>query len=183
MFLDRDGIVNVDRGYVYRKEDFVFYDDVFRLCRLVQEKKYKIFIITNQSGIGRGFYTLKDFNLLNDWMLSVFKEKNILISKVYFCPHHPTEGQREFKLICRCRKPAPGMILLAQQEFDLNLKKSILIGDSLRDIQAGIKAGVGHNYWVGEKKPTDMNPTDTVCVENLKRLINILAGELNKENE
>ena len=181
VFLDRDGIVNVDKGYVYRKKDFTFNDDIFNLCRLLQEKKFKIFIITNQSGIGRGFYTLKDFNLLNNWMLGVFKEHDILISKIYFCPHHPTEGKEEFKAACNCRKPAPGMILQARKEFDLDLKASILIGDSFTDIQAGINAGIGQNYWVGGKDPADMNPVATVCIDDLKSLIAFLTSQFNKE--
>jgi len=171
VFLDRDGIVNVDKGYVYQKEDFLFHKDIFELCRLFQEKGFRIFIITNQSGIARGYYTLDAFNALNEWMLKVFTERQIHISKVYFCPHHPTEGLGEFRIDCQCRKPNPGMILKAGLEFHLNLNESILVGDSKSDIQAGINAGIGYNFWVRGKPNPDMNLTSVEFFDDLAGLI------------
>jgi D-glycero-D-manno-heptose 1,7-bisphosphate phosphatase len=170
-FLDRDGIVNVDKGYVYQKDNFVFYEDIFRLCRLVRDHGFKIFIVTNQSGIGRGYYTLDEFNVLNDWMLETFLEHGIRISKVYFCPHHPTEGKGEFKINCQCRKPNPGMILQAREEFGLNLEASILIGDSEKDIEAGINAGIGQVYLISNKTRPDVNPAPTAIFKDLGELM------------
>lgn len=138
LFLDRDGVINVDRGYVYKQEDFEFIDGIFERCRLAQHLGYLIFVITNQSGIGRGYYTEQDFLILNDWMCGVFKEHGVNIEKVYYCPSRPEEYSPD-------RKPMPGMILRAAEEFGIDLPKSVLVGDKETDIQAGIAAGVGVN--------------------------------------
>jgi len=137
LFLDRDGVINIDKGHVYKICDFEFIENIFEVCSYYQDKGYLIFIITNQAGIAKGYYTLKDFEILNDWMLDRFKEKNINISKVYFCPHHPNFSN------CNCRKPKSGMILKAAKEFNIDLKNSILYGDKKSDIIAGKKAGIG----------------------------------------
>jgi D-glycero-D-manno-heptose 1,7-bisphosphate phosphatase len=178
VFLDRDGIVNVDRGYVHLKEDFVFCEGIFDLCRMLEDHGFKIFMITNQSGIARGYFTLNEFKALNDWMLGIFLEHGIHISKVYYCPHHPTEGKSEFRIDCRCRKPAPGMILQAGEEFNLNLKESILIGDGERDIEAGIRAGVGQVYWVSDNVSTGVNFSPTAIFKDLAGLMAHLRGVL-----
>lgn len=138
LFLDRDGVINVDRGYVHKREDFEFIDGIFELCRSAQELGYLIFVVTNQSGIGRGYYTEKDFLDLSDWMCGVFKEHGVKIEKVYYCPSLPEENSPD-------RKPMPGMILRAAEEFGLDLERSVLIGDKDTDTQAGIAAGVGIN--------------------------------------
>jgi D-glycero-D-manno-heptose 1,7-bisphosphate phosphatase len=140
LFLDRDGVVNMETDYVWRVEDFNFVDDIFRLCEKFQTEGYKIFIITNQSGISRGYYSENDFLHLTDWMLARFLENGITISKVYFCPHHP-----DITGPCNCRKPNPGLIKQAEMEFDIDLSNSILIGDNISDIMAGKNAGVGLN--------------------------------------
>ncbi len=144
LFLDRDGIINVDHGYVYKKEDFEFVDGIFDLCNLAIEKGYLIFVITNQSGIARGKYSISQFKELSDWMKSQFKSNGIHIEKVYFCPHHPTKGKEEFLKACSCRKPEPGMIFQASTEYKLDLKQSIFIGDKTSDMQAAEAAGI-HN--------------------------------------
>ena len=135
LFLDRDGVINVDGGYVGRKEDFEFFPEIFELCRVAKQLGYLLFVVTNQSGIGRGYYTDQDFLALNDWMLGVFKEHGVDIDKVYYCPHLDSPD----------RKPEPGMILRAAGEFDVDLSRSILVGDKETDVQAGIAAGVGLN--------------------------------------
>jgi D-glycero-D-manno-heptose 1,7-bisphosphate phosphatase len=149
LFLDRDGVVNTETNYVCRVEDFKFAKGIFKLCEKFQSENYKIFIITNQSGISRGFYSEADFHNLNDWMLNSFLENGITISKVYYCPHHP-----DITGPCNCRKPNPGMIKQAENEFDLDLLNSVLIGDSISDIMAGKNAGVGTNILV----PTNALP-------------------------
>lgn len=138
LFLDRDGVVNVDREYVHRIEDFEFIPAIFDLCRSFQDLGYEIIIITNQAGIARGYYGERDFALLTEWMLSRFLDRGIQIAAVYHCPHHP-----DFTGVCRCRKPHPGMILDAADELGISLEGSVLIGNSMSDIAAGKAAGVG----------------------------------------
>jgi D-glycero-D-manno-heptose 1,7-bisphosphate phosphatase len=145
LFLDRDGVVNVEKDYLFKHQDFEFIDGVFELIRHFQSLGYLIFIVTNQSGIARGFYSEEDFNSLTAWMQSEFSKKNIKIQKVYFCPHHPDISGE-----CTCRKPKPGMILQAAKEYDVDLKNSILIGDKERDVEAGLNAGLDTTFLFDE---------------------------------
>jgi D-glycero-D-manno-heptose 1,7-bisphosphate phosphatase len=137
LFLDRDGVINVNKGHVYLKEDFQFSGGIFELCRKYIEAGYLILVITNQAGIAKGYYTEYDFNVLTDWMIKQFYDKGIIISKVYYCPHHP-----DFTGFCLCRKPNPGMIFEAVIEFNLNILECVLIGDEESDLEAGRKAGI-----------------------------------------
>jgi D-glycero-D-manno-heptose 1,7-bisphosphate phosphatase len=146
LFLDRDGVVNVEKDYLYRVEDFEFIDGIFELCMHYANLGYLIFIVTNQSGIARKFYTESDFNNLTAWMIKEFKNHGIVISKVYFCPHHP-----EISGECSCRKPHSGMLLDAQKEFDVDLCHSLIVGDKERDIEAGLNAGLLESYFFDEK--------------------------------
>ena len=147
LFLDRDGVVNIDKSYLYKREDFVFVDGIFKLCE--NFKDYYKFIITNQSGIARGFYTKTDFLFLTRWMLYEFKRRNIIIHRVYFCPHHP-----DFTGECECRKPKGGMIRNAQKDFDIDIENSILIGDSLSDVECGVRLGIKKLFLLGKEKST-----------------------------
>ena len=151
LFLDRDGVINLDYGYVHKIQDFEFIDGIFNLSQQAVLNGYLILVITNQSGIGRGFYTLKEFEDLSDWMCKQFLGNGILITKVYHSPFHPTCGIGEYKKDHETRKPRPGMIHLAADEFDLDLNSSILIGDKKTDIQAGNNAGVGINVLYSHK--------------------------------
>jgi D-glycero-D-manno-heptose 1,7-bisphosphate phosphatase len=143
LFLDRDGVINVEKHYLYRIEDFEFIQGVFDACRYFQHLGYLIVVVTNQSGIERGYYSEADFQKLTQWMLARFKEQGVDVAKVYHCPHHP-----ELSGACDCRKPKPGMLLAAQEELAIDLSRSILVGDKLGDIQAGKVAGVGMNVLV-----------------------------------
>lgn len=145
MFLDRDGVINVNNGYVYRREEFEFTQGIFDLCRDAVRFGYLIFVVTNQSGIGRGYYTEADFHRLNDWMLQMFRDQGIEITRVYFCPYHPEYGVGKYKVESLDRKPGPGMFLAAAEEFGIDLSESVMIGDSETDITAGAAAGVGTN--------------------------------------
>ena len=143
LFLDRDGVVNIEKNYLYKIEEFEFCEGIFQLCRYFQRRGYLIVIITNQSGIARGYYSEDDFLKLTRYMLDAFKSEGIEISSLKFCPHHP-----DFTGICECRKPSNGMILSAAKELNIDLSSSILIGDKLSDIEAGRSAGVGLNCLV-----------------------------------
>ncbi len=145
LFLDRDGVINIDHAYVHRREDFEFVDGIFDLVRTARERGYLVFVVTNQAGIGRGKYTEADFHTLTEWMSCEFAARGAAIDKVYFCPYHAEHGLGVYKQESPFRKPNPGMILQAAQEFDVNLAASVLLGDMETDLQAGAAAGVGRN--------------------------------------
>ena len=146
LFLDRDGVVNIDTVHPYRIEDFEFTPGIFDLCREFRDMGFLIIIITNQAGIAKGLYSTRDFNILTDWMTDEFRKNDIIISKVYFCPHHPEKGfageRAELKVECECRKPAPGMILKAAKDLNLDLSRSWMIGDSTADLACARAAKV-----------------------------------------
>ncbi len=153
LFLDRDGVINRDdTGYTYRWEDFVFIEGIFDLCRHAKTKGYSLFVITNQAGIGRGLYTEVDFLALSRRMCEEFERQGAAIDKVYFDPTHPAHGIGEYRRESPMRKPNPGMILLAAEEFTIALQDSVLIGDKVSDIQAGLAAGVGCNLLYRESR-------------------------------
>ena len=138
LFLDRDGVINVEKNYLHKIEDIEFVDGIFELCRHFQDLGYLIIVVTNQSGIARGMYTETDFEVLSAWMIERFKNENIKITCIYHCPHHP-----DFSGECECRKPKPKMLLDAKEAYNIDMQKSLMIGDSERDIEAAIAAGVG----------------------------------------
>lgn len=142
LFLDRDGVINVEKNYVYKIEDFEFIDGIFELVKSYQENGFLIIVITNQAGIGRGYYTEEDFHKLNNWMIEQFKQRGIKITEVYYCPYHPTHGIGEYLKDSFDRKPNPGMILKAQDKYKIDLSQSVLIGDKESDIEAGERVGV-----------------------------------------
>lgn len=143
LFLDRDGVINVDHGYVHTPESFEFIEGVFDLVSAANRAGYLVVVVTNQAGIGRGYYSEADFHALTDWMKVKFAEHSGQIDGVYFCPYHPEHGTVEYRRESEFRKPAPGMLLQAQSELGIDLEQSILIGDKLSDMAAGRAAGVG----------------------------------------
>ena len=164
LFLDRDGVINVEKDYLYKIEDFEFVAGIIELCKYYQDNGYKIFVVTNQSGIARNYYTEEDFSKLSDWMVKEFKKNRIDIVKVYHCPHHP-----DITSECRCRKPHAGMLQEAQNEFNIDLKNSIIIGDKERDIEAGLNAGLKETYLFDESK-TIKNSKATKIVSKLNEI-------------
>lgn len=159
LFLDRDGVVNVEKNYVYKIEDFEFIEGIFELCNYYQDLGFIVFIITNQSGINRGFYSEEDFLSTTAWMIQEFAKNGVIITKVYHCPHHP-----EINGDCSCRKPHAGMLLQAQKEFGIDLKNSVLVGDKERDIEAGLNAGLQETYLFDEShKIIDSKATKIVA--------------------
>ena len=148
LFLDRDGVINVDHGYVSKPQDFEFIDDVFDVCRWFQDQGFKIVVVTNQSGIGRGYYDEQTFKDLTAWMVDQFSEHGVVISDVQFCPHHPTKALQDYKQECACRKPAPGMLLTAAQNLNIDMAQSIMVGDKGSDMEAARSANVQFKYLV-----------------------------------
>ncbi len=140
LFLDRDGIINKDLGYVYKTDDFELIEGIVPLCLEAQKRDYKIIVITNQSGVERGYYTLSDVERFNNFMKLKLEEKGVFITDIFYCPY----------LKSKDRKPEAGMFLKAIKKHNIDVKNSISLGDKPRDIEAGIKAGIEKNYLFGD---------------------------------
>jgi D-glycero-D-manno-heptose 1,7-bisphosphate phosphatase len=148
-FLDRDGVINRDHGYVYRIEDFEFLPGVVAALVQLAQQGYLLVVVTNQSGIGRGLYTEQDFVTLSEQVAERLASAGVAFAAVRHCPHHPDALLAQWRSVCDCRKPAPGMIVDAAAELDIDLAASILVGDKASDIAAGRAAGVGRCFLVG----------------------------------
>jgi D-glycero-D-manno-heptose 1,7-bisphosphate phosphatase len=144
LILDRDGVINVNAGYVYRIEDCRFVDGIFAVADAFAQRGFTIVIASNQSGIGRGYYREDDFTRFMSWMKQQFLARGIPIAATYHCPDHPSEGIGMYRRQNPWRKPSPGMFLQAAEDFSLDLRDSWCIGDKDSDIEAGRAAGVGN---------------------------------------
>jgi len=173
LILDRDGVINKEINYLHRSEDVEFVEGIFEMCKLFFDQGYTIVVVSNQAGIGRGYYSEDDFLKLTRWMTDQFATNGVNLSKVYYCPYHPTDGVGHYKKDSFDRKPKPGMILKARDEFDLDLALSILIGDKLSDIEAGINAGVGTNVLLGRSEMMGTVKPDVV-INSLNELPKVL---------
>lgn len=167
LFLDRDGVINIEINYLHRIEDFEFIDGIFNLCMYYQNLGYIIVVVTNQSGIAREYYTEHEFGVLTSWMRKEFEKYAVEIKKVYFCPHHPNISGE-----CSCRKPKPGMLLDAAKEFDIDLSNSILVGDKETDIEAALNAGVTETYFF-DSYSTCKKSKATKIVSKLEDIYNV----------
>ena len=176
LFLDRDGIINVDHGYVYKSENFDFVEGIFDLCKDAVALGYKLVVVTNQAGIGRGYYTEEDFWKLMNWVTDRFQDQGLKIEEIYFCPDHPQKGTGQFKRFSIDRKPGPGMLIRAANDLSINLTKSIIVGDSYTDIYAGLAAGLQACIHVGEPVSTDCK--NVYCVKNLFEARKIIKNEV-----
>jgi D-glycero-D-manno-heptose 1,7-bisphosphate phosphatase len=152
LFLDRDGVINVDHGYVHKAKDFEFVPGIFDLVRAANANDYKVIVVTNQAGIGRGYYTESQFHALTEWMCQQFKLNGCRIDAVYFCPYHPEHGIGEYRRESDCRKPAPGMLLQAQKDHNINLQASVFVGDKPSDMAAGRNAGIQNLMYFSDEK-------------------------------
>ena len=143
LFLDRDGVINLELKYVHSHAAFRFQDGIFELCRAAQTLGYLLLVVTNQSGIARGYYSESQFLKLTKWMIHQFDLRQVRIARVYYCPYHSTQGVGKYRYDSPDRKPKPGMLQRACSDFNLDLASSVLIGDQLSDISAATAAGVG----------------------------------------
>jgi D-glycero-D-manno-heptose 1,7-bisphosphate phosphatase len=144
LFIDRDGVVNVDHGYVHRIDQFEFIPGIFDLVRFVgAELGWPVIIATNQSGIGRGYFDEETFQQLTRWMCDRFRDEGAPLTRVYHCPYHPQHGIGAYRADHPWRKPRPGMFLQAASDYGISLPESVLIGDAITDIEAGADAGIG----------------------------------------
>lgn len=148
IFLDRDGVINVDTGYVYLVDDFKFIDGVIDALLQLKQKGYLLVVVTNQSGIARGLFTEEQFMSLTEWMDWSLADRGVDLDGIYFCPHHPSEGSDQYRKSCTCRKPGPDMILDAVKHLDIDLTRSYMVGDKPSDMKAAIHAGVAHKILV-----------------------------------
>jgi D-glycero-D-manno-heptose 1,7-bisphosphate phosphatase len=133
LFLDRDGVINVDKAYPYKPEDIVFNEDVFDLCRKAIEKKYLIVVVTNQAGVAKGYFTEDDVIRLHDWMRGEFRKKGVEIAGFYYCPYHKNGTIEKYRMDSNCRKPRPGMFFQAAKDLDIFLSQSLMVGDKESD--------------------------------------------------
>lgn len=152
-FLDRDGVLNADHGYVWRPADFEWLPGVPAALGELQRLGYALVVITNQSGVGRGFYSEDDVRALHAHMTATLAARGIHLAGVYFCPHHPEASVARYRRRCDCRKPAPGMIRTAIDELALDPEQSILVGDKASDIDAGRAAGIARLFHVTTAAP------------------------------
>ncbi|MCP4969620.1 MAG: D-glycero-beta-D-manno-heptose 1,7-bisphosphate 7-phosphatase [Arcobacter sp.] len=168
IFLDRDGVINIEKNYLHKIEDFEFIDGVFESLLYLQSLGYKLFIITNQSGISRAYYTIDDFNKLTNWMMAELSKKNIKISQLEFCPHGPNDN-------CTCRKPKTGMIDNILKNFQIDLDSSWLIGDKTSDINCAYNAKIKNTIQVksGHKFNEHESNALFICnsIKNIKTII------------
>lgn len=163
IFLDRDGTINIEKHYLYKKEEFEFLPKVFESLKLLQQAGFQLIIITNQSGIGRGYYTEADFWGLTDWMLNEFLLQDIRIARIYYCPHLPDAANVQYRKTCNCRKPGVDLFMEAVRDFDIDLSLSYAVGDRLRDCSICAKTAC-HGYLIG-------------CTEESAKIEQVKRGE------
>jgi D-glycero-D-manno-heptose 1,7-bisphosphate phosphatase len=165
LFLDRDGVLNEEVGYLYRSEDVRWVEGALSLGRTAMKLGYKLIVVTNQSGIARGLYSERDFHALMEWMRAELGRERVVLEAVYFCPYHP-EGLGIYRCEHEDRKPGPGMLLRAQREHGLDLGRSVLVGDRCSDVAAANAAGLRQAFLLRgtEAEPC---PGDSIAIDSL----------------
>ena len=179
IFLDRDGTINVEKDYIYKSEDLVFEEGTIEALKTFKNLGYILIVVSNQSGIARGYFTEEDLNIFNNNMNEILKKNGIEITEFYCCPHHP-DGIGEYKKVCECRKPNNKMIEDAIKKYNIDREKSYMIGDKTSDIGAGLKSNlktilVKTGYGLKDMEKIDKN--ETLICENLKDFSEILKRE------
>ncbi|MFH1409354.1 MAG: D-glycero-beta-D-manno-heptose 1,7-bisphosphate 7-phosphatase [Nanoarchaeota archaeon] len=175
VFLDRDGTINRDSLYAYKIEDFVFLPGVKEGLKKLQALSFKLIVITSQSGIARGFYTEEDLEKVHAYMRSALEKEGVHLDAVYYCPHHPEAGNERYRKVCDCRKPKIGLFLEAKKRFDIDLKKSYMIGDRSKDMAAGKTAGCTTIY-LDVPKPDDheLKAAPDYSVKNFPEAVQVI---------
>ncbi|MGB2078953.1 MAG: D-glycero-beta-D-manno-heptose 1,7-bisphosphate 7-phosphatase [Vibrio sp.] len=153
VFLDRDGVINKDHGYVGQVDDFEYIDGVFEATKKLKEMGYLLVLVTNQSGVARGYFSEDEFLALTEWMDWNFVDNGVEFDGIYYCLHHPEAGQGEYKQDCDCRKPKPGMFLSAASFLKIDMSRSVMVGDKAEDLMAAQAADVATKILVRTGKP------------------------------
>jgi len=179
VFIDRDGVLNEERGYVCAIDDFRLLPGAVEGLRRLRAAGFALVGLTNQAGIAHGYYTEEQFARLTAHMNELLRENGVALDGFFFCPHHPAGSVARFRLRCDCRKPAPGMVLQAARELSLDLARSVLVGDKISDTDAGRAAGVGRTILVrsGHTLPDDAAcQADDICADLLEAAHIICEG-------
>ena len=148
LFLDRDGVVNEEVGYLHRAEEVRFVDGIFSLCRAATGLGYRLIVVTNQAGIARGYYSEKDFDVLMEFMRGALRAEGVELDAVYYCPFHPEHGVGKYKQEHEDRKPATGMLRRGVREFGVDLSESVMVGDRCSDVGAANAAGLRQMFLI-----------------------------------
>jgi D-glycero-D-manno-heptose 1,7-bisphosphate phosphatase len=175
LFLDRDGVINIDTGYVHKVEDFIFIDGIFDLVRSADRLGYLIVVVTNQSGIGRGYFSEEVFLEFTRWMCDQFADIAAPITEVFYCPFHPEHAVAEYRKDSYERKPYPGMFLRAAEKYDLDLHNCIMVGDRGSDMRAAESAGIKTRiHYLDKVREGVASPHATKVVSSLQAVTDLL---------
>lgn len=174
LFLDRDGVINDDLGYVHRPEDVVFIQGIFELCRAAEDQGYLLIVITNQAGVAKGIYSEDEVLALHTWIQARFQEHGVGLDAFYYCPYHPEGTVETYRRSSFDRKPAPGMFLTARDQFCLDMPNCILVGDKVSDIEAAFAAGVGSRILLSQDSCDQGHATEVVS--DLREATRLLFG-------
>lgn len=174
VFLDRDGTINIDKGYVYKEEDCVITDETVSCLKKLYDAGYALIIITNQSGIARGYFSEKEFIEFNKWMLDYLKKRGVIVSKVYYCPHLPNAQIKEYDKICDCRKPNIALYERAIDDFVLDVSKCFAIGDKVTDLNI-CKMTDCRGFLISDTKNNKVND-EIVNVGSLAEAVSIILS-------
>lgn len=185
IFLDRDGNVNVEKEYLHKIEDFEFIEGAKEAIKTFNDLGYLVVVVTNQSGVARGYYDEESVRKLHGYLESEVKKIGGYIDGFYYCPHHPEKGIGNYKLDCSCRKPNPGMFLSAKSDLDIDFSKSIMVGDKISDVKAGLNLGmrsilVRTGHGMAEEKKLDFNCEIFDSLEEFSKLLK--KEEIKKES-
>jgi D-glycero-D-manno-heptose 1,7-bisphosphate phosphatase len=148
LFLDRDGVVNEEVGYLHRVDEVRFVDGIFSLCRTAMSLGYRLIVVTNQAGIARGYYSEEDFHALMEWMREALRAEGVELDAVYYCPFHPRDGVGRYKCEHEDRKPGTGMLRKGAVEFGVSLGESVMVGDRCSDVEAANAAGLRQAFLI-----------------------------------
>lgn len=177
LFLDRDGIINLEAGYVHKPSEVIFVDGIFDLCAAAQNNCFRIIVVTNQAGVAHGYYEEADVLALHAWMSKQFEVCGVHIDEFYYCPYHEEGAVEQYRRKTPDRKPGPGMLLKARDQYQIDMAASVLVGDKDSDIDAAIAAGVGRQILLTDD-PSRLSNATMVCssLKHAKRFLFTATG-------